>query len=69
MSLIITFMFEPAKLQMNCANTSGIRTFRSGAGARPVESVVVTAPASGRAVCVLSLILPSRAFGVFIPAG
>jgi hypothetical protein len=23
MSLIITFMFEPAKLQMNCASASG----------------------------------------------
>ena len=24
-SLIITFMFEPAKLQMNCASASGAR--------------------------------------------
>src|SRR3954463_2721321 len=29
MSLIMTFMFEPAKLQMNCANASGNRARRS----------------------------------------
>src|SRR4051812_9796512 len=28
MSLIITFMFEPAKLQMNCASASGARNAR-----------------------------------------
>ena len=28
MSLIITFMFEPAKLQMNCASASGARKRR-----------------------------------------
>ena len=28
MSLIITFMFEPAKLQMNCASASGTSTRR-----------------------------------------
>jgi hypothetical protein len=28
MSLIITFMFEPAKLQMNWARASGSRNFR-----------------------------------------
>jgi hypothetical protein len=28
MSLIITFMFEPAKLQMNCASASGARNRR-----------------------------------------
>jgi hypothetical protein len=28
MSLIITFMFEPAKLQMNCARASGARKLR-----------------------------------------
>jgi hypothetical protein len=26
--LIITFMFEPAKLQMNCASASGARNLR-----------------------------------------
>ena len=36
MSLIITFMFEPAKLQMNCASASGrisLRAERAGLGA------------------------------------
>jgi hypothetical protein len=34
MSLIITFMFEPAKLQMNWASASGAKILRSaGAGA------------------------------------
>jgi hypothetical protein len=28
MSLIITFMFEPAKLQMNWASASGASSFR-----------------------------------------
>jgi hypothetical protein len=28
MSLIITFMFDPAKLQMNCASASGARNLR-----------------------------------------
>src|SRR3954464_8227864 len=32
MSLIITFMFEPAKLQMNCASAKGISTLRSAEG-------------------------------------
>ena len=31
MSLIITFMFEPAKLQMNCASASGARNLRRSA--------------------------------------
>ena len=29
MSVIITFMFEPAKLQMNCASASGNRIWRA----------------------------------------
>jgi len=29
MSLIITFMFEPAKLQMNCASASGSTNLRA----------------------------------------
>ena len=29
MSVIITFMFEPAKLQMNCASASGKRILRN----------------------------------------
>ncbi len=35
MSVIMTFMFEPAKLQMNCARASGTRIFRSAAEGRP----------------------------------
>ena len=33
MSVIMTFMFEPAKLQMNCASASGTRIFRNAPGA------------------------------------
>jgi hypothetical protein len=33
MSLIITFMFEPAKLQMNWASASGARNLRRAATA------------------------------------
>src|SRR3954447_5437009 len=35
MSLIITFMFEPAKLQMNCASASGARKARREAAEDP----------------------------------
>ena len=34
MSLIITFMFEPAKLQMNCASASGRISRRAAASGR-----------------------------------
>ena len=34
MSVIMTFMFEPAKLQMNCARASGTKIFRSAAEGR-----------------------------------
>jgi len=34
MSVIMTFMFEPAKLQMNCASASGTSTLRRSAGER-----------------------------------
>src|SRR6187401_3581772 len=38
MSVIITFMFEPAKLQMNCASASGTSICRKfGAGRVPEE--------------------------------
>src|SRR4051794_27863923 len=37
MSLIITFMFEPAKLQMNCASASGRRSLRADASGRAPE--------------------------------
>ena len=33
MSVIITFMFEPAKLQMNCARASGTSTRRNDSAA------------------------------------
>src|SRR6476619_6528646 len=39
MSLIITFMFEPAKLQMNCASASGTSICRNAGDGR----VTVTA--------------------------
>ncbi len=39
MSVIITFMFEPAKLQMNCASASGTSTRRRAAGERLTASV------------------------------
>ena len=42
MSLIITFMFEPAKLQMNCASASGTRIFRSEPDGRPTLTPSVT---------------------------
>ena len=38
MSLIITFMFEPAKLQMNCASASGTSTLRSLLDGFPVAT-------------------------------
>jgi len=39
MSLIITFMLEPAKLQMNCANASGSSARRNVLRDRPAGSV------------------------------
>ena len=43
MSLIITFMFEPAKLQMNCARASGTSTPRSAlVDPTPVSVSMVT---------------------------
>src|SRR5829696_962093 len=38
MSLIITFMFEPAKLQMNWARASGMSTLRNAGSDRPAMS-------------------------------
>src|SRR3954469_4299004 len=46
MSVIITFMFEPAKLQMNCARASGRSIFRSAPEGR---AVVISA--MGHAPC------------------
>src|SRR5438067_4435781 len=45
MSLIITFMFEPAKLQMNWARASGTSTLRRAEPGRAVPS------ATGRRRC------------------
>jgi hypothetical protein len=42
MSLIITFMFDPAKLQMNCAKAKGTSTRRKAFDGRPVGSLVAT---------------------------
>ena len=39
MSVIITFMFEPAKLQMNCASASGTRIFRRAIDGRPTATL------------------------------
>src|SRR6516162_6674765 len=42
MSLIMTFMFEPAKLQMNCANASGTSiALTEGVGALAVAASVI----------------------------
>ena len=44
MSVIITFMFEPAKLAMNCANASGINIRRNaGDIIRPLDTSATTA--------------------------
>src|SRR4051812_45962654 len=49
MSLIITFMFEPAKLQMNWARARGTSTRRRVLDGRPVAGCsVMWAPASAR---------------------
>ena len=45
MSLIITFMFDPAKLQMNCARASGTSTLRSALEVRPVVTCSAMVPA------------------------
>src|SRR3954451_21353907 len=51
MSLIITFMFEPAKLQMNCASASGARNRRRAAAPVPLSDFrasVTSAPLTSR---------------------
>ena len=50
MSLIITFMFEPAKLQMNWASASGSSARRSAGDIRPPPTAcdAVTAAARSR---------------------
>jgi hypothetical protein len=42
MSVIITFMFEPAKLQMNCASASGRINLRADASGRSGAMAVLT---------------------------
>jgi hypothetical protein len=42
MSLIITFMFEPAKLQMNWANANGTRTRRIAPDGWPTAGASAT---------------------------
>jgi hypothetical protein len=41
MSLIITFMFEPAKLQMNWASASGARNLRRSAAEMDTASLTL----------------------------
>src|SRR3954454_23388382 len=48
MSLIITFMFEPAKLQMNCASASGARKFRADSAEGDPRSAIRR---GGRPLC------------------
>src|SRR2546423_11152601 len=57
MSLIITFMFEPAKLQMNWARASGARILRDEEEAATVADAELNGPTDGhrgasrRALC------------------
>src|SRR4051794_33244538 len=46
MSLIITFMFEPAKLQKNCASARGTRMRRSAVRDAPSERASVASAGS-----------------------
>ena len=58
MSLIITFMFEPAKLQMNCARASGAMNARAEptqlAVANPCPGGVVLTPTASAAAGVMA---------------
>ena len=62
MSLIITFMFEPAKLQMNCARARGMSiVLREGVGSVDlVASATVTTSLRCPAVRTLGFTLGSR---------
>ena len=66
MSVIITFMFEPAKLQMNCASASGRISRRAEASAAAAdahrEPAVTERAYSRRCECGLAA-CPRRAFG------
>ena len=48
MSLIITFMFEPAKLQMNWARASGSSARRSAGDIRPPPTACAAVTAAAR---------------------
>src|SRR3954447_13639597 len=48
MSLIITFMFEPAKLQMNWASASGARNLRGEIAEAPDARFALKAPLASR---------------------
>jgi hypothetical protein len=49
MSVIITFMFEPAKLQMNWARARGASIARKALDGRPADALSVTIPTRFRA--------------------
>jgi hypothetical protein len=51
MSLIMTFMLEPAKLQMNWARASGMSILRSDAAVACVPAAAVMTPASCSLAC------------------
>ena len=59
MSLIITFMFEPAKLQMNWASASGARNARGELTQLAVPAVCCDGVALNRSSCSASA-EPSR---------
>ena len=48
MSLIITFMFEPAKLQMNWARANGSSARRNAGDIRPPPTACAAVTASAR---------------------
>jgi hypothetical protein len=48
MSVIMTFMFEPAKLQMNCASASGTRILRNAPEGRPTPTASLMRPPTDR---------------------
>src|ERR1044071_1926481 len=55
MSLIITFMFEPAKLQMNCASASGARNLRRSATEPADAESAIRAPLLRERFCLEAL--------------
>src|SRR6201987_3965478 len=57
MSLIMTFMFEPAKLQMNCARASGTSIFRSDPAAVFRSAAVLVTSSCPRALADSQLVV------------